>query len=143
MTVEKWPKSPKDLLQARYQAFVDGNIDYIVDTHHPETRGNLDRDSVESWSKDSVWLGMNIEEEVKDSKEQAHITFNVCYEKDAETTNHLECAEFRKEDGKWYYFDSEFPTPEPQRREEPKLGRNDPCHCGSNKKFKKCHGRLA
>ena len=26
------------------------------------------------------------------------------------------------------------------RREEPKVGRNDPCHCGSGKKFKKCHG---
>jgi len=24
---------------------------------------------------------------------------------------------------------------------EPKPGRNDPCHCGSGKKFKKCHGR--
>ncbi len=26
------------------------------------------------------------------------------------------------------------------RRETPKLGRNDPCHCGSGKKFKQCHG---
>lgn len=26
------------------------------------------------------------------------------------------------------------------RREEPKIGRNDPCHCGSGKKYKKCHG---
>ncbi len=26
------------------------------------------------------------------------------------------------------------------RRETPKLGRNDPCHCGSGKKFKNCHG---
>jgi preprotein translocase subunit SecA len=26
------------------------------------------------------------------------------------------------------------------RREEPKIGRNDPCWCGSGKKFKKCHG---
>ncbi len=26
------------------------------------------------------------------------------------------------------------------RREEPKIGRNDPCPCGSGKKFKKCHG---
>jgi hypothetical protein len=23
---------------------------------------------------------------------------------------------------------------------EPQIGRNDPCHCGSGKKFKKCHG---
>jgi len=26
------------------------------------------------------------------------------------------------------------------RRETPKVGRNDPCHCGSGKKFKNCHG---
>jgi HEAT repeat protein len=29
----------------------------------------------------------------------------------------------------------------PRVREEPKIGRNDPCWCGSGKKFKKCHGR--
>src|SRR5690242_11034312 len=26
------------------------------------------------------------------------------------------------------------------KRDEPKIGRNDPCWCGSGKKFKKCHG---
>ena len=26
------------------------------------------------------------------------------------------------------------------KREEPKIGRNDPCWCGSGKKYKKCHG---
>ena len=26
------------------------------------------------------------------------------------------------------------------RRDEPKIGRNDPCPCGSGKKYKKCHG---
>jgi preprotein translocase subunit SecA len=29
------------------------------------------------------------------------------------------------------------------RREEPKVGRNDPCPCGSGKKYKKCHGQQA
>ena len=29
---------------------------------------------------------------------------------------------------------------EPFRHAEPKLGRNDPCSCGSGKKYKKCHG---
>ena len=28
-------------------------------------------------------------------------------------------------------------------REAPKVGRNDPCPCGSGKKFKQCHGRLS
>jgi preprotein translocase subunit SecA len=31
-------------------------------------------------------------------------------------------------------------TPKTVRRDEPKIGRNDPCWCGSGKKFKKCHG---
>jgi len=30
---------------------------------------------------------------------------------------------------------------EPVRRKTPKVGRNDPCPCGSGKKYKHCHGR--
>ncbi len=30
--------------------------------------------------------------------------------------------------------------PQPVRRDQPKVGRNDPCPCGSGKKYKKCHG---
>jgi preprotein translocase subunit SecA len=30
--------------------------------------------------------------------------------------------------------------PETVRREGKKIGRNDPCPCGSGKKYKKCHG---
>ena len=33
-------------------------------------------------------------------------------------------------------------TPVPER-EGPKIGRNDPCHCGSGKKYKHCHGKIA
>lgn len=29
---------------------------------------------------------------------------------------------------------------QPHYRTEPKIGRNDPCPCGSGKKHKKCHG---
>jgi preprotein translocase subunit SecA len=34
-------------------------------------------------------------------------------------------------------------TPKTVRRDEPKVGRNDPCPCGSGKKYKKCHGATA
>ncbi len=30
---------------------------------------------------------------------------------------------------------------EPVKRDRPKVGRNDPCPCGSGKKYKKCHGK--
>ena len=29
------------------------------------------------------------------------------------------------------------------RREQPRIKRNDPCPCGSGKKFKQCHGKTA
>jgi preprotein translocase subunit SecA len=32
------------------------------------------------------------------------------------------------------------PGPAPVVSHEPKVGRNDPCPCGSGKKYKKCHG---
>ena len=34
-------------------------------------------------------------------------------------------------------------TSQPFEHGAPKLGRNDPCSCGSGKKFKKCHGKDA
>ncbi len=32
-------------------------------------------------------------------------------------------------------------APQTYRRSQPKVGRNDPCPCGSGKKYKQCHGR--
>ncbi|MEZ5555876.1 preprotein translocase subunit SecA [Haliea sp.] len=33
-------------------------------------------------------------------------------------------------------------TPQTFTREQPKVGRNEPCPCGSGKKYKQCHGRI-
>jgi SEC-C motif-containing protein len=137
--MSNWPTSPRALLEARYQAFVSGTIDFILESHHPETREQMDRASIETWSKESEWMGLKIENE-KIEGDKAVITFTVRYRRGAETVNHRENADFRKFEGKWYYFDSEFPKPETIRRDAEKVGRNDPCSCGSGKKFKKCHG---
>ncbi|HPH86116.1 MAG TPA: preprotein translocase subunit SecA [Ferruginibacter sp.] len=39
------------------------------------------------------------------------------------------------------YFDPSTPVKQEPIRVEPKIGRNDPCPCGSGKKFKQCHGK--
>jgi preprotein translocase subunit SecA len=33
-------------------------------------------------------------------------------------------------------------APAPSAQDGPRVGRNDPCPCGSGKKFKHCHGQL-
>jgi|GEM_PF-1256341 len=37
--------------------------------------------------------------------------------------------------------DSDIIKVETFHRDHPKIGRNDPCFCGSGKKYKKCHGK--
>ena len=36
-----------------------------------------------------------------------------------------------------------LPEPAPFVRNERKVGRNEPCPCGSGKKYKHCHGALS
>jgi len=38
--------------------------------------------------------------------------------------------------------DEQVAAAQPYHREQKKIGRNEPCYCGSGKKFKQCHGKL-
>ena len=40
-------------------------------------------------------------------------------------------------------FEHESPNEPRAKQQVPKVGRNDPCPCGSGKKYKHCHGRLS
>ena len=60
------------------------------------------------------------------------------YRTKGELQEHHEIATFVKEEGRWYFLDATTPAAETFVREAPKVGRNDPCPCGSGKKFKKC-----
>jgi len=51
--------------------------------------------------------------------------------------------EYDEEDYGDDYDDEVEYIQEPYRRTEPKIGRNDPCPCGSGKKYKKCCGKDA
>lgn len=140
MSPVPWPTSPRQLLEARYQAFVDGNIDFLMESIHPEVRDQHSRESVSSWANNSKWLGLNIEEEEIEG-DKGSISFAVKYEQEGRVMDHRETAEFRLEGERWYYYDSTYPKGSTVRRENPKVGRNDPCPCGSGKKIKKCCGK--
>ena len=51
--------------------------------------------------------------------------------------------QFQHADMGGYGADEEAATPDFQPAQGPQIGRNDPCPCGSGKKFKHCHGQLA
>ncbi len=125
--------SAEQLMRARYSAFVLQKIDYILETHHPETRKYLDKESVEVWSKESKWLGL----EIIPREETELVEFRAHFSMDGVEEVHHELSTFKKDQGRWYFYDAKI-VGEPIIRRGPKIGRNDPCHCGSGKKFKKC-----
>lgn len=51
-----------------------------------------------------------------------------------------EKSEFVRKDGTWFYTRAVRTGPAPVKA-GPKIGRNDPCPCGSGKKYKQCCGR--
>ena len=42
-----------------------------------------------------------------------------------------------------YFSGGDGSQPQTVKRKDAKVGRNDPCPCGSGKKYKKCHGAAA
>lgn len=138
-------KTAEELLRARYSSFVVGNIDFIVSTHHSATQHEVNRTEIEKWSKDSEWKGLEVlqREAGLATDETGTLVFHAKYVADGKEENHYEKSTFEKEKGEWKFLDAVPLRNGPYIREEPKIGRNDPCHCGSGKKFKKCHGNAA
>ncbi len=134
------PKTAEELMRSRYSAFANEDIDYILSTHHPETRDEITRESVEIWSKDSDFLSLTILDTVDGTEDDQEGIVEFIAEFRAETyiRKHKERSVFKKLDGNWYYHSEVEASPDEPKK---KVGRNDPCICGSGKKYKKCCGK--
>ncbi|MGE3175525.1 MAG: YchJ family protein [Planctomycetota bacterium] len=133
----------EELMRSRYSAYATGAIDWIVDSQIPEGRQFTDRRATEEWSKRSNWKGMEVLEVQAGgaSDDEGVVEFKARYELAGEDIVHHEIASFRKDDGDWYFVDGLEVKPRPFKRQQPKVGPNEPCPCGSGKKHKKCCGR--
>jgi uncharacterized protein YecA (UPF0149 family) len=141
----------------RTELWVDMNLDLAI----PELRPVIDEfferhgpgyDSAIFGNRDDYWEWV---EKHKSEPLMLRKTLIQSYRKlhtrttnpESETLSAQELAEerqfeqelMRRERG-WYDDDPYVPH-QPYVRAEPKVGRNDPCPCGSGKKYKKCHGK--
>ena len=136
--------TPEALMRARYTAYATGAVDFLRTSSCGVALKEFNTDSVRQWSENSEWQGLEVmsAEDVPADATRGHVEFTARYKiKDHEYVHH-EIAEFHHVEGAWKFADSKVIGPEPKRREEPKIGRNDPCPCGSGKKYKKCCGRV-
>jgi len=137
-------ETAEQLMRARYTAHTLAKMKFIVETHHPSSRGEIDEAATEKWAAESDWLGLDIRDVDTSEENTTRIEFTARYrDPDKQRHTHHEVGVFEKYHGQWYFRDAEVPEIKQFVRETPKQGRNDPCACGSGKKHKKCCGLAA
>lgn len=139
---EKPAPTAEALMRSRYSAYALKELDYLKTSLAPEALDGHDDASVREWAEKSEWLGLEIHDKWagEEGDEQGIVEFSAKYAIDGEEMTHRERGEFRKIGDDWRYVDGQMVSGPPVRKER-KIGRNEPCPCGSGKKYKKCCGR--
>lgn len=132
-------ETAEQLMRSRYSAYVNKEIGWLKASLHPDNRADFNEATTRSWADQAQWEGISILNTTKGgpSDTEGQVEFTVAFKEDGVRQEHRELSTFRKKDGAWYFTAGK---PVPVKREAPKAGRNDPCPCGSGKKFKKCCG---
>lgn len=129
------------LMRSRYTAYTRGDLDYIERTCTENALQTFNRVDMEASLPGSEWLGLEILDTQggQEGDTEGTVKFSFRYRRGGRDFSQLEISKFQRVDGGWRYDESEVnPKPPPVRVE--KIGRNDPCPCGSGKKYKKCCG---
>jgi SEC-C motif domain protein len=128
------------LMRSRYSAYAKGEIDYLLGSLHPDSSGDVDRQSTKAWSESAEWHGLEILSTTAggENDETGEVEFVAKYSLRDEPQRHHERAKFKRHRGKWLYVDGDEVRAEPVVGPRVRVGRNDTCLCSSGQKFKKC-----
>jgi SEC-C motif-containing protein len=137
---EQEAQTAEQLMRSRYSAYTKAEVDYIIATTHPDYREDYNPQSIRQWAETSEWQKLEIirTEKGGESDNEGWVEFIAYYSEKKTDKQHHELSYFKKTDGSWYFFSGTTPV-KPQITTL-KAGRNEPCPCGSGKKYKKCHG---
>ncbi|MFA5354293.1 MAG: YchJ family protein [Thermodesulfovibrionales bacterium] len=140
---EKKADTAVQLMRSRYSAYVNKEIDYIFNSLHPDHRADYDEKSTRSWAESAQWYGLEIISVTAGGPEDSEgdVEFIATFAEKGMRHEHHELSTFKKEDGIWYLVEGKTLPARQVVRESPKVGRNEPCPCGSGKKYKKCCGQ--
>ncbi len=137
-----FPDTAEKLMRSRYTAYATRRFDYVVSSHHPETRGGLTREQVEQSSHALTWLGLVVlaSNEGQPGDERGFVEFVARYRSHGREAVLQERSLFLRHQGRWHYHSEQPRKAAEPVRAQPTVGRNQPCPCGSGKKLKKCCG---
>lgn len=152
--------TPEALMRSRYSAHATGHAEYVIATYHSSRCAAEFREDIEQACRDVCWQSLEIIDTTPASSaitardQEGWVEFIAHFTEDEQSGSLHERSRFVRENGLWRYIDGTMPTPTtaeptelaiparnmPVRNSAAQTGRNDPCPCGSGKKFKKCCG---
>jgi SEC-C motif-containing protein len=129
-------------MRARYSAYAQKNMPFIDQTQIMLDGETFNQEDALKWAEGSEWKGMQVVSTKKGTEIEntGIVVFEAHYQDKASGKSlvHKETALFEKNSGQWKFKDGNIAGAQPIKRLEAKVGRNDPCACGSGKKSKKC-----
>jgi SEC-C motif domain protein len=139
---QRTAETAEALMRSRYSAYVKVETDYIFETTHPKHREGYDAEGTKEWAESAEWEGLEIISAKNGGPDDdtGEIEFIARFSENGEPRVHHERALFKKEASGWLFTDGKAAGQQPVVR-APKIGRNEPCSCGSGKKYKKCCGK--
>ena len=134
-------KTAEQLMRARYSAYVFAKMDFIFESTHPEHRDGYDHAGTKEWAETAEWQGLEIIDTTRGGADDSvgEVEFIARFIEKGNNREHHEAGQFKRKEGNWYFTEGHMVRPKPLI--VTKVGRNDPCTCGSGLKYKKCCGK--
>ena len=131
----------EQLMRSRYSAFASIEPAYLMRSMHPSQRQYHSEADMKAWATANTWQKLSIisfyQGQILDTR--GEVEFKAFYIDSAGKPQvHHEKSTFVKEAGQWFYLNGIINPIMPIKLQN----RNDPCACGSGKKFKKCCGSV-
>jgi SEC-C motif-containing protein len=136
LTGQRRATTAEELMRARFTAHVVHDFRFLHDTYRPTAGRPYGEETAEPamhWTKLVVHAP-----EIGANPDKAFVDFSAYGTEDKVEKVLHEKAEFLRIDGVWLYNREARLGPAPYKAAAPKPGRNDPCPCGSGKKYKHC-----
>ena len=136
LTGQRPAANAEQLMRARFTAHVAHDFKFLHHTYRP----TADKPYVPEAGEPAMqWTKLVVHaHETAGNSDEAFVDFSAYgTEEGVEKVLH-EKAEFLRVHGTWLYTREARLGPAPYKSATPKIGRNDPCPCGSGKKYKQC-----
>ena len=140
ITGNERPTTLEVLMRSRYTAYCLANINYIQQTMRGRALIYFDAMDAKRWANRVHWIKLEVLNKILDNPHKGYVEFIATFVDNCHLKSIHEKSEFIQEDGRWYYVDGvQFPLTESTSKSF--ITRNSLCPCGSQRKFKNCHGK--